>query len=306
MKTIIACTDFSDPANNALEYAIAVARNCKAKLVIYNSFEPPIPTSTASVAIPGVYKLLAQNKKRLEKLSIRISTEYGIMVDYFTNISYVDEELEKQVKRLNADLVVMGMCGSSLDRKMFGSITTAVIRSAKFPVLVVPEGAPFMGIDNILCACEYEFVPEPAQLEVLRDLAFKFKSNVQFLHIDTKENSYEVPGEFRDTESKSLYLEEAMSGIIHSYREMKDPSVTEGIKRGIREFQADLLVMIPHKTGFLDFVFNRSITRKMAFSTRIPLLSIPFHGVAKRNSGSISTVTSEDEKETAAGLSGVD
>ncbi len=304
MKTIIVSTDYSAPANNALDYAVALARSCKAKLVIFNSLEPPTPTSTASLAVPGVYKLLQENKKKLEKLAVRISSDYGIMVESFTNVSYVDEELEKLVRRHKADLVVMGMGGDSLDRRLFGSVTTSVIRHAKFPVLVIPEKATFLGLDRILFACDYKFVPKPCQLEVLRDIALKFRAEVQFLHIEPKG---EIPVKAADSFSgnNTSSLEEAMDGLLHSYREIKEQDKTEGIKRGIREFQADMLVMIPHHTGFFDFVFNRSLTRKMAFNTQIPLLAIPW-SVSPEHSTLSDIINPKEEEETAAGFSAVD
>jgi nucleotide-binding universal stress UspA family protein len=61
MKIMIIATDYSKAADNALEYAAALARHSRAKLVIFNAFQPPPPTSTASMAVPGLHKLLTEN-----------------------------------------------------------------------------------------------------------------------------------------------------------------------------------------------------------------------------------------------------
>ena len=307
MKTIIVATDFSPAANNALEYAIAIARNCKAKLVIFNSLEPPVPTSTASLAVPGVYKMLAENKKRLEKLTSRISIDNEIWVEYISNISYVAEELEKQVKRLQADLVVMGMRNDCLDRKLFGSTTTSVIRHAKFPVLIIPEGVSFLGFKKFLFACDYSFLPKAPQLRLLKELASMFKSEIQFLHIDNIEKEPEsLKQSPPEGTTKTLLLEETFNGLTHSYREIKNHSIKEGIKRGIRDFQADLLIMTPHKTGFFDFIFNRSITRKMALTTNIPLLTLPYYADSKDPLQPGKLKVSDQAEEATTGLSFVD
>ena len=42
MKTIIACTDFSSSATNAVQYAAALAAATKAKLVLFRYFEYPV------------------------------------------------------------------------------------------------------------------------------------------------------------------------------------------------------------------------------------------------------------------------
>jgi nucleotide-binding universal stress UspA family protein len=49
--------------------------------------------------------------------------------------------------------------------------------------------------------------------------------------------------------------------------------VDEAIEYYVKESKADLLAMFTHDTTFYERLFDRSMTRKMAFQSKIPLLA---------------------------------
>ena len=49
----------------------------------------------------------------------------------------------------------------------------------------------------------------------------------------------------------------------------------ETIEEYVLEQRIDFVAMITHKRTFLKSIFNRSMTKKMSYHTRIPLLAIP-------------------------------
>lgn len=273
MKTILIATDYSPAADNALEYAAALARYSRARLVIFNAFQLPPPTSTASMAVPGINKQLTENRARLQSLASRVSQFHGIETEWVTNISYVEEELGKQAERHMADLVVMGMKGESLDRRLFGSATTSVIGRAKYPVLVVPENISFNGIARILFACDYKYLTGNSKLRFLKNLSRDFNAQVQVFHVDKPVEAVmagnSTPGPVNTN------MEQLLRNVQHSYRDLEEEDVIRGIEQGIHDFNADLLVMVPHRPGFWDMIFNKSNTRKMALRTPVPLLALP-------------------------------
>src|SRR5690606_9511999 len=107
-------------------------------------------------------------------------------------------------------------------------------------------------------------------LEKLRTIASDMKADVQVLHVD------KLLKKAGATLTTNAEIEEHFEGISHSYREIDGGSVIEGIERGITEYNADLLVMVPQKYGLWDSIVHRSKTRIMASRSKVPLLSIPF------------------------------
>ena len=277
MKTILVATDYSNAATNALNYAAALARETEAKIILYNAFQLPVHAANTLLSATGVSELIDENKRRLRSLATSISRQFGIKVESISNISYVAEEIGFLVKKMNVDLVVMGMKGKETDSGFFGSVTTYVIGEASYPVLVVPEEAGYKGIEKILFACDYNCLHPENKLPILKELAVTYRAEVEVLHVNKVVEPVEAGS--GSIVERSVELEEILDGIHHIYRDVSDEHILNGIERGVREYGADLLVMVPHHTGFWNMIFNRSKTRKMALKTQVPLLSIPYKGM---------------------------
>ncbi len=273
MKTIIVATDLSKDANNALEYAASLAKCINAKIVLYNSFMLPAHAANTLMPADGVEKMMASNRASLEYAALRISCLYDIKAEWDSNISNVEEELDKQVEKHKADLVVMGMRGNSFDQKLFGNTTTSVIRHAKYPVLVVPKNVSFKGIHKILFACDNNCKFALSTLKMLNEVASELKAEVLVLHVEKAKKMAQE--EVLVGAGIHNEIETNLDGINHSYHDMDGCTVIKGIERGIEEFNADMLVMVPQKYGFWDSMTHKSKTCAMAARSSVPLLSIP-------------------------------
>jgi nucleotide-binding universal stress UspA family protein len=272
MKTIIVATDYSEPARNATHYAAALARSTgAATLMLYHSFFLPVPISDVPTNLPSEEELYDENLLKLEAVKLDLAGTYGIRVECFASPLPVVDGLPPLVKRLHADLVVVGMGSlSEFDRRVFGSTATRLIGEATFPVLVVPEATAFEPLTRILFACDQEAIAPGNELPLLRELASAFSAQVDVLHVET--NQPATASAAGSHSHRGLNLETVLSGISHQYTFLQEDDVVTGIAQGIREDGANLLVMVPRRHGFWDIVFNRSTTRKMAYQAPVPLL----------------------------------
>ncbi|MBL8008508.1 MAG: universal stress protein, partial [Ignavibacteria bacterium] len=55
---------------------------------------------------------------------------------------------------------------------------------------------------------------------------------------------------------------------------VKEEKVLEGINDYINSNDVDVLAMAIRKRSLIDKIFNRSLTKKMAYHTKIPLLAL--------------------------------
>ena len=271
MKTIIVGTDYSGGATNALHYAASLAQESAAKIVLFNSFQLPAKASESFMASTGFLKYLDDNKTRLGKVAFEVSRQYKIEVEPITTVSYVAEELHALADKLQADLIVLGAQENSSEYGFLGSLTTYMISNTKFPVLVVPDRTPFAGIKEIAFACDLNSLNGESRLSLLKETAIIFKAHIQVVYVKKVRDYLADSAEGR----KGLNLENIFDGISHTYRDQTDEHVLDGIEKGIRESNADLLVMVPKNTGFWNMIFNRSKTCKMAKQTHVPLLALP-------------------------------
>lgn len=109
METIIVATDYSEEANNAMEFAAALAGSTGADLVLFNSWQLPAHVSPTAAASAETEKQLSENRAFLEELARKTGVKYGIKAEGRSSMTFVAEELDKLVQSYNAGLVVMGM-----------------------------------------------------------------------------------------------------------------------------------------------------------------------------------------------------
>lgn len=279
MKTIVVATDFSDNANNALQYAAALASYTKARITLFNAYQLPVHASNTLLPAASVLELIKNNKKRLEDIASEITGQYGVSVTVYTKMANVSEALDEVVERENADLVVIGIHASDWSDHLFGNTTTSIIRNAKYPVLVVPDNVTFNGIKRILYAFDANSLTMGNKLQVVKDIASDFKAEVQVFHVDTPKSQpvYAQKG------VATTGMKEILSDVECSYKETEAEGVVKGIVNGIIEYGANLLVMVPHKLSFWRSLANSSVTRALVLRTNIPLLVVPNTSVESLN-----------------------
>jgi len=273
MKTIIVATDFSEVAENAVEYAAAVAKQNNARLVLFNSFT--IPFHAANTLLPGasIQRLMIENEIRLIERALSIFYTYEIEVSHESSFPFLEEGLSSLITKYNAELVVLGMTAKTLEQDLWGNTTTSAIKKLNFPVLAVPLHAKFEGTRKILFACDvFHGVSEQVLARVKEVATSLSESEVEIFNVNDKVEELKTETHI----STAVHaINEGLEGITYYYKNVRSNEVIKEIEKEIIEFNADLLIMVPKKYGFWSSIVHRSKTRIMASGLNIPLLSIP-------------------------------
>lgn len=268
MKTIIAATDFSEEAENALEYAGALAKLSHSRVVIFNSYSLPFHTANSILPAESISKLEENNRLLLEQRANDLAEKYGIDVEFQSGLFLVlEDELERLFEKYNAEMVVMGMAAKSIEQDIFGNTTTSVILQLKYPVLAVPLKATFQNVGNILFACEDVEKVQKQVKQRVKELAAQLNARVEIFHVEKAQHqgqkilSNNNISEFEDVE--------------YVFKSKNADNVINAIEAEIKEIDAKILIMVPQEYGFWESLIHRSKTRMMASGLSIPLLSIP-------------------------------
>jgi nucleotide-binding universal stress UspA family protein len=272
MKTIIVSTDYSSTASNALQFGANLAQVFKANLVLFNVYHPSAHVSNSLITPGEIDRIMKNNEDRLKKLGEATAQQYGINVSCVGKTGDTIDQLEDAATSVEADLAVMGVDSNLMEYKLFGNTTTAAIKRLNTPVLIVPNGVEFKAIKKILYACEYTYLAQDNQLDLLKEMTRKFKAELQVFHVETKK---QIPLAV-DDEIGTINV--IMEDVDHTFSFVDNPSVHDGIMQGVEDWEADLLVMVPHHAGFWESLLKGSATREMAVRTRVPLLVLPNAG----------------------------
>ncbi len=270
MKTILVPTDFSNPATNALKFAIAIARKINAKIRILHIYNIPVmPGSIAYLPYPDeVQENIKSAEQQLENLPLQLPELKMVTYETKTVPGYWAMEIPEIIQDQNADLTVMGTKGASgLKEVVIGSNTASVIDGAKHPVLVIPEQAQYKGISNIGFAYDHE--PVTDKLKMLIVIAKLFNADVQIFHIKEKDENDD--GQIIPENS----FKEHFGAVNYNYSNFYGDDIEDGINKYIETKNIDILAMVPRKYTIFYRLFKNSLTKKMAFHIKIPLLAIP-------------------------------
>jgi len=141
IKTILFPTDFSQGARAAMDYAISLAQDYKARLILLyviqdiSIAEWYIPSSIAAADL--VEDMQKSATREMEKWAAEAAVKVkSVEKDVVRGVPFV--EIIRTAKEKNADMIVIGTHGrTGIDHMLFGSTAEKVVRKSPCPVLTV-------------------------------------------------------------------------------------------------------------------------------------------------------------------------
>ncbi len=273
MKTILVPTDFSDAAKNASEYALQYAKEFGYKLLLCHVYHLPV------ISVPEEPLLVLEDTRTLRRNHLQLLKEEAsflaldsdVEVDCRVVEGFAVDEILALEEEIAPAFIIMGMeTEGTLSEFIIGSIATDVIRKAKTPILLIPEKAHFKKINNITLAYDYKIKQEVQILDPLKDLIKKSEAKFYILNVGKKD-----PEEDAIKAIAGIRIEKYFSDIEFITHFTENDDFSAGINDFIESANIDLIAMIPHKHNFLERLFKESHTKKIAFHTTIPLLTLP-------------------------------
>lgn len=141
IKTIIFPTDFSQGARAAMDYAVSLAKDYDAKLILLyviqdiSIAEWYIPSSIS--ATDFIADMQKSASREMEKWGAEVAAKVtNVEKMVVRGIPFV--EIIKTARDRSADIIVIGTHGrTGIDHMLFGSTAEKVVRKAHCPVLTV-------------------------------------------------------------------------------------------------------------------------------------------------------------------------
>lgn len=273
MKTILFPTDFSVNANNALDYAIGIAKRENSEIVLihayYNIF--------VSGEIPAQFILeqMENTKKEAGNKLAELNKKVTIEKIKCRTITYEDTAVQmiiEESKKLNPDLIIMGTKGASgLLGNILGSTTSKVIEKVKCPVLVIPEHALFRPIQNILFMTEYQ-ESDIMAIKFIAEFALLFDACLTIVHVCEDEESL-VKVEEEKMENFRIKLTQATNYEKLVFKISYEDDFIQSLDHYTKNIFPELIAMSTHPRGVLEKLFQSSNTRKVVLETQIPLMT---------------------------------
>ena len=140
MKTILVPIDFSENAEHVMEYALSVAEQFKANILL--CFVAQLYTDYSDFFIPQMPVVAIEeeiDKAAKERMHNFVAEHAnGTKIEECVLIGNVAHEILNLAEKREVDLIVMGTHGyQGLEKILFGSVAEKVVKMASCPVLTV-------------------------------------------------------------------------------------------------------------------------------------------------------------------------
>ncbi|CAN5216131.1 hypothetical protein BH11MYX1_BH11MYX1_43890 [soil metagenome] len=137
-KNILVPTDFSEHSTRALDYAVELACKLDATIHVLNVMGLQFAEYPIAITAAMVDDLMDINRKTVADLIAARATTHASFAPPTFEVGDVRVAIEKSVRDLGIDLIVMGTHGrTGVKRLVLGSVAEAVARSVACPVLLI-------------------------------------------------------------------------------------------------------------------------------------------------------------------------
>jgi nucleotide-binding universal stress UspA family protein len=273
LKLILLPTDFSKNSINAINYAVELFKNEACEFYVINiqkasSFvSDDLMTMTSSATV--YHTLIDIAKKSIKNVIKDLKETYNNDLHEFCSIVDYDnfvDGINQACDTRGIDLIIMGTKGASgAEKVLFGSNTARVMQRCSTPVLAIPDGCKFKGLDKIAFTSNFSIRYNSEDLKSLFDISKLYNSSIDILHV----NEDELTSNQMDNRA---YLGSYFSDLTHEFVNLQKSDVFKAIQDYIKDNDIKILAMTSRQHSFLERLFNRHLVEAFAFNIDIPFL----------------------------------
>jgi nucleotide-binding universal stress UspA family protein len=279
---IVFPTDFSATADTALDFAAKMIEKAgNGQLIFFHAYHlPTLDTGMESSMLERMEEEAREEAyRRLRESAQQKAERYRQATGWELNYAiealpgFAIESMPDAVDKHSANFVVMGTrgAGGGLTQHLLGSNAADAIEKLHVPVLTVPELGRYHGIKRVVYATDCT-AADRERLPQLVAFTNLFQAHLEVLYIGGDEAERRL-AQYRD----AVYDLLPSQGVEFLHRPA-DSSTEDALLKFLEEVQADVVALYHRDRNFLQGLFHKSLTKRLAFHSHIPVLSIPERG----------------------------
>jgi universal stress protein A len=142
VKKILAPTDFSELSKVGIRYALEMARDASAEVVVYHAIDVGGQWNDRPPAVAAHHDILEESRRLLDKF---LADNFADCIDLVevrraVEIGAPHKNIVEKAAAEGVDMIVMSTHGrTGLNHIIMGSVAEKVVARATCPVLVVPH-----------------------------------------------------------------------------------------------------------------------------------------------------------------------
>lgn len=293
LQRILCPVDFSDGSRQAVDVALALARDAGAELRVVHIAQQvpalvPFTDPLAQVPTPWTPEELEAVRRDLVAFVTAEGRGSGVRVECVCLQGNPARQILKDAESVPADLIVLGTHGrSGFTRFLLGSVTEKVLRHASCPVLTVPpraSGALPAGarlFSRIVAAVDFSDSSQAALKEAI-SLCTQYGASLTAVHVVEPIPTYAesgIPGLDANLEREAAhgYLKNLLERLAPGFKAEEVVLIGHagrGVLQTAETARADLIVAGVHGRNAMDLMFFGSTANRLVREAVCPVLTI--------------------------------
>ena len=271
-KHMLVLTDFSAVASNAARYAAALAQQLHiSKLVLYHSYESIVMPSTSFAPLtagPAASPKLNQQNINALKNDLQDWVPEYCEIEALTDERNLIEAVNGLIEQEEIGLVVAGITGkSNLEKVLAGSNALHLAKACKAPLLIVPAVAAFQPVKTVVLASDLKEVSISTPVFAIKSFLRALGANLLILNVD-HERDHLPAGAVKEMSDLHRIWDDGQAEFHYIHHQDR----AEGILEFAGQQRAELLITVPKSYGFVEQIFHRSMSKKLAYKSHLPVL----------------------------------
>ena len=269
IKNILVPIDFSITSRDAYRYALKLSESLNVKLTVTHVIQNLVMVSDVMIApFPLVDRIQIMrdieqfiSEEGGSKNEVDIEILEGNVVDVLTELS----------KSNKTDLIVIGTTGlSDVLSKLFGSISTELSNKAHCPVILVPRGAEWQPLEQIMYASNYDSVNADTIKEIT-NFAINIGADIHFVNVKSYDPVFEIKEKELDWKELFKNLD---SNLYYETHTIYGNDTSEELNKYSETNNISMMAFVSKHRNFWGNLIHKSVTENSAISTTIPMLVI--------------------------------
>ena len=274
MKKILVPTDFSDSAQNALDFAIDIAKDDNALVYILHVIEYPIGATIDPIGVSivqptdtEIIDTLTKNAREKMEVLHNKYQDLAVVTKTFVDIGTPYLGIVEKISDENIDLVIMGSHGAKGFKEFFiGSNAEKVVRHSPCPVITLKDTIDKNNIKDIVFASDFKELSDDV-IEHLKEVQKTFEAQLHFVKINTP-NNFE-----KDRVNNELIKQmiEQHKFDNCTYNVYNDVYEEDGLIHYAEDNDVDMIAMATHGRTGISHLISGSIAEDVVNHAKRPV-----------------------------------
>ena len=260
MKTILVGIDFTKSSENALKYAIEIAKQSSSKILLFHALTAPVIHTTSGLVFLSGNNFEKNAEDKMKALQINLFKENPLL-KFELEITYngIRDRVEKLAKNNKISLVVLGLeTKSKISKFIYGTTSVDLAGKIDCPIVTVSEKYKHHNLKKIVIAVDNKESISSGLSKRIHSLIKLLGVEAEFVHIKT-ENELDIVHK----ENKQIIT-----------TTIKADNFQDGITAYVKKTKADLIMLISHNYSAFHSLFIDSNSKKIIISSNVPVISI--------------------------------